>query len=224
MNKRPHRIPAHNQGFTLAEILVSVAVSVTLGAIVFTIVAGTMYVSAKTESRAAVQAVNSSILDDFTDIVDFTDTVVSSTRSVLVVDTREATQCHRNEFRFSPDPVNPGKLQLTFTRVSMGVPVVAPCSLIRDTLNSGSGAFSFGYTIPNLLASSTFEYFDLAGQRTYRPGESNYSPSTGVHQCFLGRVSLHLDRELNVKDDISKIEDSATAHFRGNTRTTGDCL
>lgn len=222
ISRAPHRTKSH-EGFTVAEILVAMAVAVVLGAIVFAVVAGTMQISASTETRAAVQAQASEVLKDFTNTVDYTESVITATRSVLVVETRDETMCHRHEYRFMEDLTNLGKLSLTYTRSSVGVPIESDCTLVRSSLNGGLGAFTFVYAVSDLSPDSGFTYYDLAGARSYRPGDSNFSPSTAVNPCFLGRVSMTLTRQAQTREGDINIEDIATALLRGNTRAVGAC-
>jgi len=216
-------LPRHNGGFTVTEVMVAMAVSITLGSIVFAVVAGTMRVSATTETRAAAQAHSATVLDDFTNTVDYTDYVSTATASVLTVETRDATRCYRHTYRFAADPINLGKLELTYDRSSVGVPITGDCSLVADALDGGMGGYAFVYAIGNLAPSSGFRYFDLSGARTYRPGEPNFSTLTAVHPCSLGRVEMVLDKTLITPEDTRTITDAAVAHFRGNTRGTGGC-
>lgn len=223
MKSRQLNSPHSPSGFTVAEILVAMAVAVVLGGIVFAVVAGTMQISASTETRAAMQAQSSEVLKDFTDTVDYTETVITATRSVLIVETREQSLCHRHEYRFMADPNNLGKLSLTYTRISVGVPVEANCTLVYDSLDGGLGDFKFAYELPNLSPNSGFAYYDLAGSRSYRPGEANFTTSNAIHPCLLGRVDVTLEKTAETREGPVAISDTATAHLRGNTRSTGGC-
>lgn len=222
ISRHPHKSTA-SEGFTVAEVLVAMAVAVVLGSIVFAVVAGTMQISASTETRAAMQARASEVLKDFTNTVDYTESVVTATRSVLVVETRDETLCHRHEYRFMEDLANPGKLSFTYTRTSVGVPIEADCTVVRSALDGGLGAFTFGYAVSDLSPDSGFSYYDLTGARAYRPGDSNFSTSTAVNPCFLGRVSMTLTRQAQTREGVVNIEDIATALLRGNIRAVGAC-
>lgn len=221
----PAAFPTHRQGgFTLTEVLVAVAVSVTLGAIVFALVAGTMAVSAKTETRAAQQNKASTVLTDITDVVDATDTVITATRSVLMVDTRTSDRCVRHEFRLTPDPMNLGRLAMQYTRIHVGLPTTADCDLVRDSLDAGGGTFEFVYEVSNLHPASGFTYYDTTGARAWRPGEANFSPSTAVHPCYLGRVNIHLIHDTITRDGApTQTNDIASGLLRGNITGTGAC-
>lgn len=222
--KRPFSLPKTSQsGFSLAEVMVALGVSVVLGGIVFAIVATTVTISASTETRAATQTALTSKLTDITAVIDTSETVDTATRNVLIVESRTLNRCYRHEYRFAPDIANQGKLELSYLRSGVGIDPTSDCSLVKDQLDAGTGTYEFVGVVNNLHPESRFTYFDLTGQRSHRPGEDMYAPSAAVHACFLGRVEISLVKSMETSRGSQNLTNTGTALFAGNAKGSGQC-
>lgn len=210
------------EGFTMTEVLASVAISIVLSVAVTAIILSTLNLVTDAELAAGTGAKAQKVLTSFTATAREASKISAASQTVLTFSYRAKSSCELHTYRFEGDPTNVGRLRLHHQVTAVSLPTGAKCSAVDALLLGGTLSVTADrYEIDDLASTSRFTYYATTGQQVFVPGDPGYSVSSTTAPCLLGSVAMNLDVRNVGRNSTTTTSEVGYAAFRNNTRGLG---
>lgn len=209
-------------GFTMTEVLASVAISIVLSVAVTAIILSTLNLVTDSELAAGTGAKAQKVLMSFTSTAREASKISAASTVNLTFSYRAKSSCELHEYSFEGDPVNVGRLRLRHQVTAVSLPTGAKCSAVDTLLLGGTiSPTTDRYEIDDLASTSRFTYFATTGQQVLVPGDAGYNVNGTTALCLLGSVAMNLDVRNVGRNASTTSSEVGYAAFRNNTRGLG---
>ena len=214
---------SRDDGMSVPELIVASLMSVTLAAVITSVVVGTMNIAGRTSENVMIGAKVQGSLSQFESYARDANTVLDANTTQVSFLRQRGTACEKHRYLFQLDTEsNTYRLMHQMTVVSTGQSGME-CSSVAAALKSGSAGTPTTTEELTGLESGTFSYYGADGMQILVSGDAGYDPTAAVSKCTIGSVQMNVTYP-TLKQGASSSDTSAVrAAFRTNMMGVSAC-